>query len=259
MAWLRIPFRFVAVLLLSVWVAVEFALKKPFVAKEKLPAFRADWLHRCDRKLLWLLGVELEVKGDLPPAALYASNHLSYLDIFIISAVRPVFFVSKDDVKKWPWGGMLANMAGTLYIKRNVRSDIPRITAEIREAHAAGVPIVVFLEANTSDGETVIPFRGALLQPAVNENWPVLPVHLHYQVPGRPAYDGVAWCDETPFLLHLTRLFGLPRIRATLTTATAQTGEDRKALAKSLHEAVLEMHEEAKENQSAHPKEASTA
>ncbi|MEM1059533.1 MAG: hypothetical protein AAGK14_09820, partial [Verrucomicrobiota bacterium] len=131
---------------------------------------------------------------------------------------------------------------GTLYIKRNVRSDIPRITAEIREAHQAGVPIVVFLEANTSSGETVIPFRGALLQPAVNESWTVLPVHLHYRVPGRPAYESVAWHDDTPFLLHVVRLFGLPRIEATISTAPAQTGTERKAFAASLHETVLDLH-----------------
>lgn len=245
MSFLRLIYRFVFFLLLSVAAATEFALRKPWVNEADLPAFRASWLQKYDSMVLRVLGIDLKVEGKLEPATLYASNHVSYLDIFILSAARPVFFVSMAEVKKWPWGGMLANMAGTIYIQRQMRSDLPRITEEIRTATQAGIPIVVFLEAGTSDGSTVLPFRGALLQPAVDEGWAVQPVHLHYQIEGRPPYEGVAWHDNTPFLLHLTRLLSQPKISVTLTVAPPQTGPDRKSLASSLHQTVLAIHEES--------------
>src|ERR1041385_3152259 len=47
-------------------------------------------------------------------AALFVSNHISWLDICVLGSLTRVKFLSKADVKSWPLIGWLATRAGTL-------------------------------------------------------------------------------------------------------------------------------------------------
>jgi 1-acyl-sn-glycerol-3-phosphate acyltransferase len=50
---------------------------------------RARWLQATTRGILAGLGINFEVDGQLPGCGLIVSNHLSYLDILLISAATP--------------------------------------------------------------------------------------------------------------------------------------------------------------------------
>src|SRR5262245_28444067 len=63
---------------------------------------RASVLHRWSACLLRWLGVSYSSQGATPAGGLVVSNHLSYLDILLCSAVAPCVFVSKREVKSWP-------------------------------------------------------------------------------------------------------------------------------------------------------------
>ena len=59
------------------------------------------WYHR---NVCRALGIDLEITGavvrDTP--VLLIANHVSWLDIPVISAVAPVSFVAKKEVASWP-------------------------------------------------------------------------------------------------------------------------------------------------------------
>ncbi|MCA1748271.1 MAG: 1-acyl-sn-glycerol-3-phosphate acyltransferase [Sphingomonadales bacterium] len=75
------------------------------------------------------LGVRARIIGErVEGAALFASNHLSWLDILLVGGATGASFVSKDSVRNWPVAGRLATMVGTIYI-----------TAEDRRAAGAQV------------------------------------------------------------------------------------------------------------------------
>ena len=69
---------------------------------------RALWLQACARSILSSLGITYEVEGQPPTCGLVVSNHLSYLDIIIISAAMPCFFVAKVEIDGWPFFGKAA-------------------------------------------------------------------------------------------------------------------------------------------------------
>src|SRR5688572_13084883 len=81
-------------------------------------ALRAEWCHRWGKAYTQLLDVELKWKGEPPAEGLLTCNHLSYLDIVILAAVRPQIFLSKSEVKSWPIIGALTRCAGTLFVRR---------------------------------------------------------------------------------------------------------------------------------------------
>ena len=75
--------------------------------------------------MLRCIGIALVVKGNpaLNGPLLLVSNHMSWLDITALHAARFCRFVSKADIKKWPFIGMLASGVGTLFIERESRRD----------------------------------------------------------------------------------------------------------------------------------------
>ena len=87
-------------------------------------AQRAHWLHRACRRVSRALAIHATVEGCPPSRGLVVANHLSYLDIVILSAVMPCFFVSKSEVDRWPYFGRAARSGGTIFINRSSRASV---------------------------------------------------------------------------------------------------------------------------------------
>jgi 1-acyl-sn-glycerol-3-phosphate acyltransferase len=88
-----------------------------------LPAARAlpRWYHaRCAA----LFGLEIRVTGAPAASAptLFVSNHVSYLDIVVLSALAQVSFVAKTEIAAWPFFGWLAKLQRTVFVARRARA-----------------------------------------------------------------------------------------------------------------------------------------
>jgi 1-acyl-sn-glycerol-3-phosphate acyltransferase len=201
---------------------------------------RAEWTRRHARRLCRIMNWTVETVGAPPAAAIYGSNHLGYTDIVMIAAATPVVFVSKSEVRGWPIMGSLASCAGTLFLQRERKEDLLTVARQFEPVTAAGIPVVIFLEGTSSNGESVLPFRPSLLAPAVAGNWPVAPVGLNYAVtPGSVGTD-VAWWGEMEFFPHFLNLLGRDSVRARVAFGSARpAGPDRKVLARELHAEVV--------------------
>ncbi len=93
---------------------------------------RIEVLHRWSLKGLRNSGIRVEVTGSPAAAGLIASNHLSYLDILVYSAIAPCAFVAKREVRAWPAVGWIATLAGTIYVDRSRRSETHTISRKYR-------------------------------------------------------------------------------------------------------------------------------
>ncbi len=202
-------------------------------------------LHRLwGRGALRILGVRVACSGTPPPAGrLVVSNHLSYLDIMVLGSLLPVVFVSKSEVRNWPFVGLVATMAGTIYIDRNRKRDALRVLAQMQTAQDGGDCVVIFPEATSTDGSTILPFRSSLFAAAARAGAPVRWTTLSYRTPsGAPrARDRVCWWGDAGFVGHFLRLCGLKRIDCTVHFGDSPVrSQDRKALARTLREAMLQ-------------------
>ena len=213
-----------------------------FATKNSKRAARAAWLHRSSRRHLKIFGYSADTAGPVPQTGLLVSNHLSYLDILAISATTPAVFVSKADVKGWPLFGWLAKLGGTVFIERTRRTHVGEVNREIEAALDEGVLVVVFPEGTSSDGQTVLPFRSSLLEPALAGNHDLATAWLHYETPDGDAKKEVCYWGDHSFFPHLINLLGKKSIRATLRFGKFQrTTDDRKELATQLRGAVLKL------------------
>ncbi len=210
--------------------------------KETQRRERAAWLHRSSRRHLKIFGYAADVAGDIPQSGILISNHLSYLDILAISAVTPAVFVSKAEVRKWPLFGWFATIAGTVFVNREKRTQVGEVNQEIEQALGAGELVVIFPEGTSTNGDTILPFRTSLLEPAACGGHEISVGWLHYELADGDARNEVCYWGDHAFLPHLLNLLGRKSIRATLRFKKFhRTTDDRKELAKQLHAAVSEL------------------
>lgn len=194
------------------------------------------------QRLLALCGVTLRVhaRGEvLSAGALVVSNHVSWLDIQVIDAWRPTPFVAKAEIAGWPLVGWLVKSAGTVFIRRERRSDARRVVEQLAGVLAADGLICVFAEGTTSDGREVAPFHANLMQAAIAAGVPVQPLCLMYEdARGRQA-RAPAFVGEMTFGESVRRvLAGAPLIAHLHVGEPLRDLPDRRAAATAAHAAV---------------------
>lgn len=171
-------------------------------------AQRQAEIQAWSQQALRILGVYLQVQGEPPSAGplLVVSNHISWLDIVALNAVRPCRFVSKADVRHWPVIGRLVAGSGTLFIEREKRRDALRVVHHMAEHLQAGDVLAVFPEGTTGEGLGVLPFHANLLQAALATDSPILPVGLAYLHGQGQALQGEAARHDAPTYIGDTTL-----------------------------------------------------
>src|ERR1700726_4139355 len=174
--------------------------------------------HVYHRVLCTLIGVRIREMGARSTAspALILSNHVSWLDICVISALAPVVFVAKSEVARWPVFGWLAKLQRTIFINRQARHQTGAATREIASRLLGGDAVVLFAEGTSSDGIRVLPFRSSLVG-AVHHALGDSTHHTHVTVQpmslayvrlsglptGRALRDRVAWYGDVELIPHL--------------------------------------------------------
>jgi len=114
------------------------------------------------RIVLALMGLRLSKQGQpLKTRGAQVSNHTTWLDIFVLNALGPLYFVSKSEVAGWPGIGLLARVTGTLFISRDRRAAAQQ-TKLFQERLLLGHHLLFFPEGTSTDGQQVLPFKTTL-------------------------------------------------------------------------------------------------
>lgn len=254
--WPRAIRRTVAVFLLTSAVATAMlAAWAPTLAMRAAgPGLRSRIRRHAQRAwgrgMMLATGVRVSAEGTPPPeGALVVSNHLGYLDIAAVNSVAPMVFVSRADVRRWPFWGAMAALGGTVFVDRARKRDVIRVRRDMEAALQRGDRVLVFPEATTSDGSTIRPLKPALLAAAAERNMPVYWLTLSYRTPpgGPSARDRVCWWQGVGFVPHALALFGLKRVYCTIRFGDAPVrATHRKELAVALRTRMLRRFEPVK-------------
>ncbi len=222
--------------------ALDYGLHCAFCSRDSLPSARASWLQKSSRRVLRVFRLQTQFDGDIPSSGLLVCNHLSYLDILVLAALAPCVFVAKSEVKRWPVFGWFARLAGTIFVERNKRSHAAQSAEEIGSALADGSLVVLFPEGTSSGGETVLPFKSSLLEPAARNLHPLTAGLIGYELTDGDVSEEVCYWKDMTLLPHLINLLSKRTIHAFFHfTETRQQAMDRKVLARQLHWELLRL------------------
>lgn len=182
--------RLAVVVALALLVLVLLKLISLALPMRGLPApVRHHCARLAARAVLWSLGVRLAVTGTIAERGLIVANHVSYLDILAIAAVRPARFVAKAEVLEMT---RMAGWFGVIGVRRESIRSLPTAVADAAAALAQST-VAVFPEGTTWCGRTGGRFRPAFFQAAVDSGSVVSPVRLHYT-------DGETCCTTPAFI-----------------------------------------------------------
>jgi 1-acyl-sn-glycerol-3-phosphate acyltransferase len=204
---------------------------------------QAEWLQRNCRRVVRVLSVRLQVRGELPREGLVVSNHLSYLDIIILASIGGFAFVSKAEVADWPVFGLCAKLGGTVFVDRTRRGEVAPVAEEMRTVIQSGVPLVLFPEGTSTGGDIILPFKPALFAPAVSLGIPVTPCAITYAIEEGSVADEICYWGDDDFLPHLLNLLGKLGISVRIHFGRPHSpASDRKETARTLHSEVLSLY-----------------
>ncbi|PYC68632.1 1-acyl-sn-glycerol-3-phosphate acyltransferase [Streptomyces tateyamensis] len=217
----------------------------------RLPAGpRERAIRLYGRALLAGFGVRVRVHRMAPvdraPAAggagtLLVSNHVSWLDILLVIAVRPGRMLAKSEVGGWPLLGPLVARAGTVFLDRERLRALPGAVAEVRTALTRGERVVAFPEGSTWCGRAGGRFRPAFFQAAVDSGAQVQPMAVRYRLADGTPTTAPAFVGDDGLVGSLRRVLAARGLVAEAVFApplTAGPHAGRRELARAAQAAV---------------------
>ncbi len=196
---------------------------------------RALWLQGSARAILKVLDIKTEVEGEPPVCGLVVSNHLSYLDIIIISAAMPCFFVSKIEVGGWPFFGRAARSGGTIFLDRSSRQSANAVAEQMAERLKLPIPVLLFPEGTSTDGAEVLRFHSRLIDPATAVGSPITAAAIRYVIQGGLEERELCWYGDEEFTTHMWKVLGVTGFAAHLRFGKPKIYSDRRAAADQTH------------------------
>lgn len=153
----------------------------------------------------WIAGVDIQITGPrLLRNVLYIANHVSWMDILVLSGRTGCAFVARADMAPWPVVGWLATLNNSVYVQRENRLDVGSQRDAIQAALVTRQAIALFPEGTTGDGRALLPFRSSLIASVTPppQGISIQPVAIDYG----PSAGDIGWVGEETFGANALRV-----------------------------------------------------
>jgi 1-acyl-sn-glycerol-3-phosphate acyltransferase len=196
------------------------------------------------RRLLHIMHIQIKIQGTPPhhdlASTMFVGNHISWLDIHVLNSIRAVRFIAKSEIKSWPIFGWLAKQCNTLFIERDQKKDAVRVIDTAATSLEKGDCLCFFPEGTTTDGTTLLTFKGSLMQAPINAKAKVWPFVIEY--PNKHGHPNLAmaFAGETTLLESIWQIVSLSKPQATITflARISPEGHERRGLTIAVRHAI---------------------
>lgn len=221
-----------------------YSTNDPIVRRRRLTANGS----RTARAMVNAFNIELICKENIPEdeSSLLVGNHIGFIDIVCLVALRSGVFITSLEMKNTPVLGQIADLGGCAYVNRKNRMSIQDELKGIVDVLKQGFRVVLYAESVASNGEQVLPFKKTLLMSAGLAEKPIRPFVFNFvKVNGRPVKyeqrDAVCWYGDETFFPAIWRSLKLDSVSCEiefLPLLQPSANEDRTALAEKVHAMV---------------------
>jgi 1-acyl-sn-glycerol-3-phosphate acyltransferase len=151
-----------------------------------------EWAPRTwTRLLVKAAGVRVVLHGEdqlrRGEARLFASNHVSWYDVFVLASVLPRYrFVAKAELFRIPVFGRAARAVGTIPIQRDNRKAAFGAYDEAAAGIREGSSVVVFPEGTRGRDYPLRPFKKGPFVLAIDAGVPIVPTVVYGTIAVQP-------------------------------------------------------------------------
>ncbi len=234
------------------FVMVAYCVHMVFAGRALSARARASYIASRQRAgcvaLTCILGLTSETRGKLPrgKASLITCNHIGTLDPWILAATLDVSFVAKAEMGSWPIISFVCRSVGIIFAHRGRVMKTTGTVNEIQDRMRDGVPVLIFPEGTTSDGQQLLPFKtGGFQAVAGMDDGFIVPMYFHLRtISGQPvsmeSRMTVTWTSPQTMFANLWHILGLGPLHFVIRIGEPihASGRDRKELARRAQEAV---------------------
>lgn len=140
-------------------------------------------LKKLLRKMLKLLGIKMDIQGNTTydEPVVYIGNHRSNFDGLMMIAImeKPLIFIGKSEIKKFPFIGKWFQDIGCLFLERDdIKKSIEIINQGIEKVKN-GYSVVIFPEGSRTTQDGVKDFKAGSFQLAFKSNARIVPVSFY--------------------------------------------------------------------------------
>jgi 1-acyl-sn-glycerol-3-phosphate acyltransferase len=202
---------------------------------------RVLWVQQTCKAIMAGAGIRYQIEGQPPTHGLVVANHLSYLDVLILSAAMPCFFVAKMEIGGWPIFGKAARVGGTIFIDRSSLASAMTVAEQIGERLKLPIPVLLFPEGTSTDGAQVLRFHSRLIDPATTAGAPITAAAIRYAIEDGTPERELCWFGDTLFVTHLFRALSTPGFSAHVRFGEPKVYPDRRTAADQTHAEIAAM------------------
>lgn len=145
-------------------------------------------------------------------------NHMTYLDVLALISIAPLRFLAKDEVRRMPIIGQVAQSIGCVFVKREDKSSRAEARAKLSQVETFP-PVVLFPEGKRNPGDHLLPFRYGAFEIVIRGQTPFLTCTIEYDQP-----EIAIWHRGESIIKAVLRLAAHPRqVKAQLTPLEVTT------------------------------------
>lgn len=168
------------------------------------------------------------------------SNHSSFLDIFVLSALFGSVFVSKEEIKYYPIIGQIAWLIGVIFIDRELAKERLRVINTIANKYYGRI-ITVFPQGTTGRITDHLSFkRGIFKVLELNPDMTLLPVTLFYKKDSEIAWHNPQSFKENAMLVAAQKRISVKVVIHDPVTINDLKGKTAAEVCKIVEQTVLE-------------------
>ncbi|MFY9855942.1 MAG: lysophospholipid acyltransferase family protein [Terracidiphilus sp.] len=201
---------------------------------------RALWTQQSARGILARLGIHYCVDGTPPTHGLVVANHLSYLDILILSAAMPCFFVAKMEIGGWPFFGKAARTGGTIFLDRSSLASAMTVADQMTERLKLPIPVLLFPEGTSTDGQ-MLRFHSRLIDPATTAGAQITTAAIQYVLDDGTPERELCWFGDEQFVPHLMKVMCAAGFSARVRFGQPRVYSDRRVAADETYDEIADM------------------
>jgi lyso-ornithine lipid O-acyltransferase len=203
------------------------------------------------RPLLFAFGVKVNYRNIVNLSAndrnfLIVSNHLSYIDVFIIFSIVPSVFIANSELKEEFLLGTLTRYGGGVFVERRNRTKLSEEIDLISDLLNDGFNVVLFPEGTTSNGDGVLPFKNPFITAAMRSVVDIVPICVKYRrIDGEDINstnrDDIYYYGDARFFDHALRLLSHRSVEAEmeeLKKIEVKPAHTRKALSNLAYDII---------------------
>ena len=151
----------------------------------RFPPPKLQWIPRYwGRMLAWVNGVTIRVEGldklDAGRSYIFAANHQSQFDIFVLQGYMPFDFrwMAKKELFRIPFFGWGMRLAGYIPVDRSGGRRAVKSLDEAAERIAAGTSVIIFPEGTRSYDGNMLPFKPGAMVLAIKSGVELVPMSI---------------------------------------------------------------------------------